>query len=293
MIIRLFSIIAPVFACAAIGYAWARSGRPYDTGFVTRLIMNVGAPCLIISSFSDVGAIDHAALAQVGMAAAVILVVIGAVTAVLLRALKLDARTFLPSVTFQNSGNMGLPLCLFAFGQAGLSLAIVVFLVISTVNFTVGVAIVSGESSPGRILRLPLVWAAAVAVTLVLTGWTLPVWVSNTVHIMGGLTIPMMLLTLGVSLASLRVDTMAQSFFFALLRFGFGFGAGVLVSHLLHLSGVARGVVILQSSMPPAVFNYLMAARYNRSPERVAGIVVVSTVASLVVLPAVLWFLLR
>lgn len=293
MIIRLFSIIAPVFACAAIGYLWARSGRPFDTQFVTRLIMNVGAPCLIISSFAGIGTIDHAALARVGVAALVGLLLIGSATAVVLRALKLDARTFLPSVTFQNSGNMGLPLCLFAFGQAGLSLAIVVFLVISTANFTVGVAIVSGEGSPAKVLRLPLVWAAAIAVVLVLTGWTLPVWISNTVHIMGGLTIPMMLLTLGVSLASLRVDTVAQSFLFALLRFGFGFGAGVLVSHMLHLTGVARGVVVLQSSMPPAVFNYLLAARYNRSPERVAGIVVVSTVASLAVLPAVLWFLIR
>jgi len=293
MILRLFSIIAPVFACAAIGYGWARSGRPYDTQFVTRLIMNVGAPFLIISSFADAGSIDRGALASVGLATVLIVVSIGTVTALLLRALKLDLHTFLPSVTFQNSGNMGLPMCLFAFGHEGLSLAIVVFLVVSTFNFTVGVGIASGERNPARLLRMPLLWAAAVAVTLVATGWTLPVWIANTVHIMGGLTIPMMLLTLGVSLASLRVDTMAQSFFFALVRFGFGFAAGVLVAHVLHLTGTVRGVVILQSSMPPAVFNYLMAARYNRSPERVAGIVVVSTVASLAVLPAVLWFLLR
>jgi hypothetical protein len=293
MLLRLFSIIAPVFACAAIGYVWARSGRPYDTRFVTRLIMNVGAPFLIVSSFADAGTIDRGALASVGLAAVLIMASIGVVTALLLRALRLDLRTFLPSVTFQNSGNMGLPLCLFAFGEPGLSLAIVVFLVVSVVNFTVGVGIASGERNAGKLLRMPLLWAAAVAVGLVLTGWTLPAWVARTVHIMGGLTIPMMLLTLGVSLASLRVDTMAQSLFFALLRFGLGFAAGVAVSHLLNLTGVARGVIILQSSMPPAVFNYLIAARYDRSPERVAGIVVVSTVASLAVLPAVLWFLLR
>jgi predicted permease len=293
MVLRLFSIIAPVFACAAIGYAWARAGRPYDSEFVTRLIMNVGAPFLIISSFSDAPDLDRAALGSVGLATLGVMALVGALAMVVLRAFRFPARTYLPSVVFPNTGNMGLPLCLFAFGQAGLSLAIVVFLVVATFNFSVGVAIVSGERHPGRLLRMPLLWAAAIAVTLVLTGWRLPVWVANTVHIMGGLTIPLMLLSLGVTLSTLRVEMIGRSLFFALLRYGFGFGAGLVVCRLLGLTGVARGVVILQAAMPPAVFNYMMAERYRRDPEHVAGIVVVSTVLSLAVMPVVLWFLLR
>ncbi len=293
MLLRLFSIIAPVFACAAIGYVWARMRRPYDTQFVTRLIMNVGAPCLIISSFSKADGLDRSALGSVGLATAMVVGLVAVAAIVIMRVARMDTRSYLPSVVFHNSGNMGLPLCLFAFGSDGLSLGIVVFLVVATLNFTVGVAIVSGERHPGRLLRMPLLWAAAIAIALVLGGWRLPVWIDSTVEIMGGLTIPLMLLTLGVTLGNLRIEMLGRSVIVAAMRFGLGFGAGLLVAELLRLEGVTRGVVILQASMPSAVFNYLMAARYDRSPEHVAGVVVVTTLLSFLTLPAVLWFLLR
>jgi predicted permease len=102
-----------------------------------------------------------------------------------------------------------------------------------------------------------------------------------------------MLVTLGFSLAELRVRSLARGLQVAAMRFAFGFGVGLAVTHVLGLSGVARGVVILQASMPSAVINYMMAERYGRSPEDVAGVVSVTTLLSLGVLPAVLWFLLR
>jgi predicted permease len=294
MIVRLFSIIAPVFACAAFGYAWARFRRPFDTAFVTRLIMNVGAPCLILSSFAGAGGnLDRTALTSVGLAMLLVLAMTGGVAAIVIRALGLEVRSYMNSVTFHNSGNMGLPLCLFAFGREGLSLGIIVFLVVSTMHFTVGTTIVSGERHPGRILRMPLVWASALAVTMVLTGWKLPQWIADTVGIMGGLAIPLMLLSLGVQLATLRVETVGRSLLFSLFRYGFGIGAGLLAARIVGLEGTARGVLVLQTAMPAAVFNYLMAERYQRSPQDVAGIVVTSTVLSFAVIPAVLWFLLR
>jgi predicted permease len=292
MILRLFSIIAPVFACAAFGYAWARSGRPFDTPFVTRIIMNVGAPCLIVSSFAQAD-LDRAALADVGLAMLLVLAMVGTAAWVAIRILRLEARTYFNSVTFHNSGNMGLPLCLFAFGREGLSLGIVVFLVVSTLHFTVGTAIVSGERHPGRVLRMPLVWASAVAVVLVLTGWTPPGWVQNTVEIMGGLAIPLMLLSLGVTLSTLRVQTMGRSLLFSLFRYAFGFAAAVAAAAIVGLEGTARGVLVLQATLPAAVFNYLMAERYGRSSQDVAGIVVTSTVLSFAVVPVVLWYVLR
>jgi predicted permease len=291
MILRLFSIIAPVFACAAVGYLWARMGRAFDTPFVTRLIMNVGAPCLIVSSFAQAD-LDRAALANVGLAMLLVLVMVGAAAWTAIRLLRLEVRTYFNSLTFHNSGNMGLPLCLFAFGREGLSLGIVVFLVVSTMHFTVGTAIVSGERHPGRVLRMPLVWASAIAVTLVLTGWTLPDWIKNAVDIMGGLAIPLMLLSLGVTLSTLRVETAGRSVLFSTFRYAFGFAAALAAAEVVGLEGTARGVLILQSTLPAAVFNYLMAARYDRSPQDVAGIVVTSTVLSFAVVPAVLWYVL-
>jgi predicted permease len=126
---ELFAVIAPILICAGIGYAWARKGVDYPVDFVTRLVMNIGAPCLIVSSFSKAG-IDIGKMAEVSAAALVILLIMLVLGGFLIRFMRLKTSTFLPSLLFPNIGNMGLPLCLFAFGQTGLALGLTVFLVI-------------------------------------------------------------------------------------------------------------------------------------------------------------------
>ena len=41
-------------------------------------------------------------------------------------------------------------------------------------------------------------------------------------------------------------------------------------------------MVLIESAMPVAVFNYLLAARYDRHPEEIAGAIVISTPVSIV-----------
>ena len=291
MFIAILSIIAPVVVCVLVGFLWTRTGRPFDTPFVTRLVMNVGAPFLILSSFQKTSP-SAAELAEVGLAAVCITAVTAVVAIVVLRLLRANLKTFFPAIVFQNTGNMGLPLCLFAFGDAGLSLAIVVFMWVATINFTVGVAIASGERNLLRTLRTPLVWATFLSIALALAGISLPLWLRSTADILGGLTIPMMLITLGVSLSNVKVTAVVRSAGFASLRFLLGCSIGWLISEAFGLTGVARGVIILQSSMPPAVFNYLIAARYERDVSEIAGVVAVGTVMSIGVVPVVLWLLL-
>jgi len=193
---------------------------------------------------------------------------------------------------FPNTGNMGLPLCLFAFGQQGLALAIIIFTLTATLQFTAGVAIASGSLSFRRILGMPLIYAVVLSVLVVATGWTLPQWLANTIQLLGGLTIPMMLLALGVSLARLRVTTFGRAALLTVVRLAGGVAIGFAVATIFGLSGAARGVLIIQAAMPVAVFNYLFAQYYSREPEQVAGMVVLSTAASFVILPVLLWILL-
>jgi predicted permease len=291
MFLRLFSIVSPILICAAIGYAWARAGRAFDTRFVTGLIMSVGAPCLIVSSLTS-ASVDRGAMASLGLAVVCLVVAVAAVGFVTLRLLRMSVRSYLGAILFPNTGNMGLPLCLFAFGHEGLSLGLVVFVMISITHFTGGLALVSGQSHPLRLLANPIVWAAGIGAVFLVTGWALPVWATNTVDIMAGLTIPLMLLTLGVSLAKLKVRRFSRSLFLALTRMGLGFVAGMAVAYVFGLEGAARGVLVLDASMPVAVFNYLLAERYDRAPDEIAGAVVISTVLSFASLPVLLWYLL-
>ena len=291
LLAELSAIVAPIFIAAAVGYAWARSGRDYDGIFVRRVVMNIGTPCLIVST---IGRAEVATPVLLGIALACWLVV--ALTIVvfglLLRLGGLDRRVFLPPLVFANVGNMGLPLALFAFGQEGLALALGFFVANTMAHFTVGIFLTAGRVSLGEMLRTPILHAAFIALFVQLSGVVFPAWLDNTLDLIGGITIPLMLITLGVSLASIQVATLARTTVLALLRLGGGVLAGWLVAWVLGLEGVARAVVILQSAMPAAVFNYLLAQQYGRSPADVAGLVVVSTLLSFLTLPLLLWWLL-
>jgi len=291
MLNELFAVIAPILICAGLGYGWARKGIDYPVDFVTRLVMNIGAPCLILSSFSNAG-IDIGKMAEVSAAALVILLIMLVLGGVLIRLMRLKISTFLPSLLFPNIGNMGLPLCLFAFGQTGLALGLTVFLVIFTLQMSLGILLTAGHGHPRELLKQPVLWATVIAVVLVSIGESLPVWLDNTTSILGGATIPLMLITLGVSLAQLKVAEWKHSLLFSLIRVLGGFGLAVLVAGMFGLKGVDRGVLILQSSMPVAVFNYLLALRYQREPGEVAGMVVLSTLLAFALLPFIVSFVL-
>jgi hypothetical protein len=288
---QLLTIIAPILFCAAVGFIWARRGFDYPVDFVSRMVMNIGAPCLILASFNEAG-IDPGLLGKVAAATLAVLLIMMGFGAILVRLLRLRMTTFLPSVVFANIGNMGLPLCYFAFGETGLALGLTVFLVVFTLQMSVGLVLASGHVNVLELLKQPVLWATAAAVAMILGDWALPGWLANTVTLLGDITIPLMLITLGVSLASLRVEEWRHSLLFSLVRVAGGFCAGWLVAEWFGLQGVERGVLILQSSMPVAVFNYLLALRYKREPGEVAGMVLLSTLLAFLSLPLVVAYVL-
>mgnify|MGYP000594123165 CR=1 FL=1 len=288
---ELFAVIAPILICAGLGYGWARQGIAYPVDFVTRLVMNIGAPCLIIASFSKAD-IDIGKMAEIATASVVILLIMLALGVVLIRLMRLNVTTFLPSLLFPNIGNMGLPLCLFAFGETGLALGLTIFLVIFALQMSVGIMLVAGRGNLAELLKQPVLWATVCALVMVSTDLSLPVWLTNTTSILGGVTIPLMLITLGVSLAELKIAKWKHSLLFSLIRVLGGFGLAVLVAGWFGLQGVDRGVLILQSSMPVAVFNYLLALRFQREPGEVAGMVLMSTLLAFALLPFIVSYVL-
>lgn len=293
MITEILAVMAPVFTCAAIGFFWARRGYSFDAEFISRLVLNVGAPCLMVSVLGtvemDLTAFKHTALACVLVA--VIMTLLGVLVP---RLLGHDVRAYLPSFVFPNVGNMGLPVCMLAFGDEGLALALAFFIVLSVAHFPAGILLAGGRQAGGLsgLFRMPILYAIVMALLLLWQGWQLPPAVQNVTQLIGGMTIPLMLITLGVSLQRLHVRQWKASLLYSLLRVAGGFVAGLLVVWLLGLEGTERGIVLIQASMPVAVFNYLFAERYQRQPEAVAGMVVMSTLLSFVTVPALLWWLL-
>lgn len=287
----LFSIIAPVLICAAIGFAWARMGRPYNTEMVTHLVSAVGVPCLVFTTLVNVD-IDLDALGLMAGATIAALVIMALIGLVILKVWGQSVRAFLPAMIFPNTGNMGLPLALLAFGDEGMALAVAYFTVCIIFQFTVGVAISSGVTSPVALMRVPTIYAMILALVFKMTETPVPLWAGNTIEILSGFTIPLMLITLGISLQQLKIGAMGKSLALALMRLLMGFCVGLALAEAFGFEGAMKGVLILQSTLPVAVFNYLFAARYETEPETVAGSVVLSTVISFATLPALMWFVL-
>ncbi len=291
LLAELFAVIAPVMICAAVGFGWARSPLEYPGDFVRRMVMWIGTPCLILATLDQVE-IPSALLLQTGAAAVTVVAITMVVFGILLRVLGLDRAAFLPPLLFPNCGNMGLPVALFAFGDTGLALALAFYVAMTLMHFTLGMVISVGWGQISQVLRTPVVWAALIAITLQLTGVSLPRWTANTFSLLGGITIPLMLITLGVSLASIRIHGMGHALSLSMLRLLGGALAGALVASLFSLEGVAKSVVILQSAMPAAVLNYMLALQHGRAAREVAGIVVISTLLSFITLPLLLAWLL-
>lgn len=291
MLAELFAVMAPVLIVAGIGYAWVRSGQAYPTDFVARLVLNIGTPCLVLSTLSRTE-VDPQAFGQMALACVVVSLLMGLIGVVLSRTMAMDWKVLVPAYLFPNTGNMGLPISLYAFGEQGLALAVAFFLMLSVAQFTLGMLLSGAERSWRKLLISPTIISLGAALVVMLFDLELPRWLANTVNLLGGTAIPMMLITLGVSLASIRVQHLGRGMLLGALRILCGAGAGWLIGHLLDLSPLAQAVLVLQSAMPVAVFNYLFAVRANRSPEEVASLVMCSTLLSFVVLPLLLVWLL-
>jgi malate permease and related proteins len=291
MLETILGAIVPVLLTASIGYAWTRAGRNFDSHSLTLLVTEIGTPFLVFSTFAKT-TIPPGAFAASATASAAILAGFVLAAALILRLLRLPWRTYLPALAFPNTGNLGLPLALYAFGPEGLSYAIVFFTLCSLTNFTAGQAIAAGSIRWRAILRMPIIYAAILGVGVSVLGIELSPWLANTVSLLGSITVPLMLLMLGVSLGKLRVAAFPRALMLATLRISMGVGIGFAVTTLFGLHGVAKEALIQQSAMPVAVFNYLFALRWDNHPEEIAGLVVVSTMLAIITTPALLYVLL-
>ncbi len=289
--VTVVEIVAPVFLLAGLGFAWVKLGQEYRIAFVTRLAMTLAVPCLIFVSLMQ-SKLDAGAITSLSLAA---LVAYGGVTLAMIAlvfAFKLDVRTYLSPLTFGNTGNLGLPLAFFAFGETGLSYAIVLFAIMAVWNFTYGVWIVAGGGHWTRLVQEPMVGATLLGALFLWQGWHTPTFLTNTLSLIGQLAIPLMLLTLGVAVARLTPKGFGLAIVLSLTKLCLCTAIGWAVGRAFQLDDIAFGTLVLQVATPVAVTSYMLAEKYGADGEAVAGLVVVSTLLSVGALPLLLATLL-
>ncbi len=291
LMLTVLEIVAPVFILAAIGFFWIKLGFEYRIQFVTRIAMGIAIPALIFTSLMKTN-ISPQLLSAISLAGLVAYGVVAAAAFLLVRLAGLEIRTYLAPLTFGNTGNLGLPLAYFAYGEQGLGYAVVLFAIMAILSFTFGVWLVSGGGSLTKIIREPIVIATVLGALFLWQGWQTPQWATNTLELLGQMAIPLMLITLGVAIARLKPAKFLRASWLSAIRAVGCVGLAWAVGRWFGLEPVAFGVLVLQISTPVAVTFYLLAEKYGADSDSVAGLVVTSTLMSIGTIPLTLMILL-
>jgi predicted permease len=279
--------VIPVFLLIALGFLFARWKR-VNLASVTEIIVYLGTPSLVFGSLAS-KPVYVADIAVLGAGVVIMFVAVGCLIAVYFAAFRFSSRGFILPALFMNAGNMGIPLALFAFGEPGFQRATLMFVMLTFLQYSLGIYILSGRGNWTEIFRLPLIYAALAGLTVNLLQIRIPVLLMQPVTMLGQATIPIMLVTLGYRLYQFESLQWGHALGGALVRVVGGFiAAGIAVS-LIGAEGVNRQVLLLYGSLPAAVINFVLTEKYRQDPGLAASIVVISTFVSTFTIPAVFW----
>jgi len=293
--IKLFEVIFPVFFVIGIGYYLGKKNPKIDTTFITTFAANIGSPAIVIYSLNSINiSFDtfkdyfwYYLVAIFGF------FIVGSIFLYLQKTK--DIIRELPPFVMPNTGNMGLPICLFAYGNQGLGVAAAVSALIILCHFTLGVFLADRKFNLNVISKSPAFYSVIIAVILLYFNIELPVFVENTTLLLTYATIFLILMSLGIALTRLKVFSFKKALISSIARVILGPIIGYLLIIYYNLEGFAAGVLLIQCSMPSAILNYLVGSMYSpkKVVDSVASMIVVSTLMSFITIPLVVFFALK
>jgi len=287
---QILGIVLPVFAIVAVGYGYGRRHAP-EMGAVNRINLDVFVPALVFSVLSE-SDVRLAGYWELALGAVIVVVGSGLLAWPLARWLHYQPRTFVPPIMFNNSGNMGLPLAMLAFGEAGLPAAVVVFVVENFLHFSLGTWLLAGRPHPLQLVRMPMLTATLLGGVFNVAGLSLPGPLDQAIDMLGQVSIPLMLFALGVRMTAVDLTHWRMGIVGTLVYPVAGVLCAVAAAAVLELSDAEWAQLLVFSVLPPAVLNYMLAEQYAQEPAKVASLVLLGTLSSLVVIPLVLAFVL-
>jgi len=287
---RLLAILFPIFGIVAAGYFYARKHKP-EMAVANRLNMDVFVPALVFAAMAG-KAFDLAAYAPLALGGLLVLLTCGLLAWAIAKLCGVQPKTLVPPMLFNNSGNIGLPLAVLAWGENALPAAVILFMVENTLHFSFGARLLDPTTRLLTLWRVPVVFAAIAGLAVAI--FNVPVWKPAVIAIkmLGDVSVPLLLFSLGVRMTDVSFGEWKLSLGSALLRPLAGMAVAYGVIALLGLQGRDAAMLLVFGALPPAVLNFLFAERYKQEPQRVASIVLVGNLAALVFLPLALYLVL-
>ena len=291
MFLTILNIILPVIFVVLIGYLWNKYNKDFNPIAVTKLVANIGLPCLIYDSLTRSNLTINIYF-KIFLSAFLVLAIGFLFGYLLIKIFRLPSIKLTTQLMHQNTGNMGIPLSLLAFGNEGLALAAGFASIVMVSHFTANTAISSGNYSLKKIIFSPVLLSLIFSLIILFYKIEMPNFFNSITKILSGFVIPLVLLSLGISLSKINIKKLKIGFILGLFKLISGPFIGLLVVYLLKLDGNVAKVVILQASMPAAILTYLIAAQNNSYDQEIGTAVFVSTIGSAFSIPIILFFLL-
>ena len=292
--IKLIDVILPVFFVIGIGYYLGKKDPNFNTDFITTLAGNVGTPAMIFYTITSTGVTLETFIEYFTYALIIIggFAVVGLIILVLM---KKDFVSELPPLILPNTGNMGIPICLFAYGTEGLGVASAIASVIILLHFTLGVLLAKKSFSLKILITNMPIYGIIAAVIVLYYDWEVPGFVVNTTFLLTYATIFLVLMSLGIALTKLKVVSWLNASILSGVRIIIGPIIAFGLIKYLNLTGLAAGVLLIQSAMPSAILTYLVGSMYSekRVVDSIASVIVTSTLMSFITIPIVVYLSLK
>ena len=279
--------LLPIILLAAAGFALAKFLH-IESRSLGRVVFYVFTPLLIFDLLLE----NKLNIREAGVVIVFVLVIItsmGLLTYFLGSLFKLERHALvavLITTMFANTGNYGLPLVSFAFGEDALSYAGIYFITTTFLFFSVGIFIASlghmsiKEATLG-LFKIPVLYAVLLALLVNATGFIVPAPVMRTVELASGATIPMMLILLGVELSRVELSNNIRAMQLSVgLRLFIAPLIGFSLAALLGVTGIMRSAVVTQVAMPSIVSSAVLAMEYQLDSKLVTAIIFISTILS-------------
>ncbi len=291
MFLTIINIILPVIFVVFTGYLWNKYNKDFNPAAITKLVANIGLPCLIYDSLTRSNLTINIYF-KIFLSALLVLAIGFLFGYLLIKIFKLPSIKLTTPLMHPNTGNMGIPLSLLAFGNEGLALAAGFASIVMVSHFTANTAISSGNYSIKKIILSPVLLSLIFSLIVLFYKIEMPNFFNSITNILSGFVIPLVLLSLGISLSKINIKKLRIGLMLGFFKLISGPFIGLLVVYLLRLDGNVAKVVILQASMPAAILTYLIAAQNNSYEQEIGTAVFVSTIGSIVSIPIILFFLL-
>ena len=294
LLVKLFEVLFPVFLIIGIGYWYGKKDPKFDTKFITTFVGNIGLPCIIYYSLTSTN-ISMELFLRFSYYITLYVLVFSFIGVIILKILNKDIYRLLPPIILPNTGNMGMPLCLFAYGNMGLSIATAITSIILVFHFSIGILLASKKFSLKPLLKCIPAYALLVSLVFVYYNIPSPKFLENASFLIGYSSIFLVLVSLGVALSKLKVFLFKETLVYSITRVIIGPIVGFAFVKFFNLSGVEAGVMFIQASMPSAVLTFLIGEIYSpkKISNSIASTVALSTFMSFFTLVVVVFISLK